>query len=130
MKTDRREIGKRAEDIAAAFLTKKGMKILARNLRLGRGELDCVAMDGKVLVFVEVKAATGSDDHHPELQVGPAKQKQLVRLALAYAGRHRLDDCEMRFDVVAVSFGRGDEPDVKHFQNAFDVAGRFHRLDN
>ena len=130
MNVDRRETGRRAEDIAADFLKKMGMRILARNTRLIRGEIDCVALDRGTLVFVEVKSATGDDGQYPEEHVTMTKQRQLVKLAMAYIRRHGISDKEIRFDVVAVVFGRDGEPDVRHFPGAFDAAGRFEPFDN
>ncbi|MHC4664092.1 MAG: YraN family protein [Planctomycetota bacterium] len=130
MSVDRREVGKRAEDAAAAFLKKKGMRILARNLRLQRGEIDCIALERDVLVFVEVKAATGDENQYPEEHVTEAKQRQLVKLALAYMRLHRLEDKDVRFDVVAVVFGKEGKPDIHHFPDAFDAAGRFGPYDH
>ena len=58
---------------------------------------------------------------HPAETVGPVKQRRIIDLANAYIRRHRLQDCQVRIDVVTVTFGAaGDEPIVEHFQNAFD----------
>jgi putative endonuclease len=78
------ELGKKGEDIAADFLTRRNMIILDRNWRFGRTELDIVVMDGKTMVFVEVK--TRSDDIHerPEDAVNPRKRQRITRTAIAY----------------------------------------------
>jgi putative endonuclease len=120
MTMDRKELGARAEDAAAAFLKRKGMRILGRNLRMRRGEVDCVALDGKTLVFVEVKALRGPVDTYPEEKVTTAKQRRLARLALAYMKKNRITDTHVRFDVVAVTYGEG-EPEIYHIPDAFDA---------
>ena len=56
-----RRLGRRGERTAARYLARQGLRILARNVHLGRGEIDLVALDGPTLVFVEVKARTPSD---------------------------------------------------------------------
>lgn len=58
---------------------------------------------------------------HPAETVGTRKQRRIAELATAYIRRHRLEDCQVRIDVVTVTFGPpGDRPVVEHFQNAFD----------
>ncbi|TET38571.1 MAG: YraN family protein [Planctomycetota bacterium] len=117
---DRRELGARAEDAAVDFLKRKGMRILGRNLRTRRGEIDCIALDKKTLVFVEVKAQTGAGGTYPEEKVTTAKQRRLARLALEYMRKNRVTDTHVRFDVVAVTYGEG-EPEIYHIPNAFDA---------
>ena len=65
--------------------------------------------------------ATGTAHGHPAETVGPQKQRRIAELATAYIRRHRLEDCQVRVDVVTVTFGTaGEPPEVEHFQNAFD----------
>ncbi|NIR12623.1 MAG: YraN family protein, partial [Desulfobacterales bacterium] len=61
-----RIVGKYGEDQAALFLVSCGMRILAKNVRSGRREVDLVALDGTILVFVEVKTRTTQQYGHPE----------------------------------------------------------------
>ena len=106
------------EDAAARYLSHKGFRILERNYRLRMGELDIVAMDGDVLVFVEVKARKKATVVEPELAVDYRKQVQLRRVAAAYiAFAHpRYQAC--RFDVVSVIAGPGPAM-IRHLPNAF-----------
>jgi putative endonuclease len=114
----RKRVGSRGESLAADHLVRKGYRIAGRNVRCGHDEIDLVAYDGPVLVFVEVKTDLGGTFGEPETWVGPRKQARLVRAAQKYLHRHRLDDVDCRFDVVVVC-GIGENPEIRHWENAF-----------
>ena len=119
----RRSFGQEGESAAEQYLRHKGYRIVARNLRSSVGELDLVAEDGQVLVFVEVKArrtgAFGGAIH----AVHQRKQKKLIQLAALYLARHHIKDRLCRFDVVLLQ-GVGTLPtQIEHIQNAFEVSG-------
>lgn len=113
-----KKVGDRGEEIAGAFLRKKGYLIVEVNYRIARGELDIIARDGATLVFVEVKSGRSAQFGPPESWVTPRKQRQLGRLAAAYLQRHHLVEGDCRFDVVAVTF-RDGAADITHIENAF-----------
>ncbi len=115
------ETGKKGEEIAAAYLKKAGYRIRERNYRCPVGEIDIIALDGKEVVFVEVKSRKSNDFGEPEAAVDARKQAKLSRVALTYITEHNLDDHNARFDVVAVSFSQGSES-VRLIRNAFDLA--------
>jgi putative endonuclease len=115
----RRELGRRGEEAAARHLERRGYEILARGVRLLRGEIDIVARRNGTLIFVEVKTRAGTGCGRPEESVTPSKQAQLRRLAQAFLMRHRWDDAPCRFDVIAVRFSDDDRPDISHFVDAF-----------
>lgn len=118
-------LGERGERAAARHLRRLGYKIVARHERGRLGELDLVAVDGRTVVFVEVKTRRSHDAGHPAEAVGPDKQARLTRLALAYLKRHSLLDCSARFDVVAVTWPESAKrPTIDHRQNAFEAVGR------
>jgi len=119
-----RPLGRRGEDAAARFLLGLGYTIVARGHRDNIGEIDLVAVNGRTVVFVEVKTRTTHDAGHPADAVDAAKQRRLTRLALSYMKRHDLLECSARFDVVAITWpaGRG-QPTIEHFQNAFEPIG-------
>jgi putative endonuclease len=120
----RKTLGQRGEAAAARFLKRRGYKIVARSDRLEPGELDLVAVDGRTIVFVEVKTRQTADLGHPAEAVDAAKQRRLTRLAVTYLKRHRLLDYPARFDVVAVTWPDGQRrPLIEHFPNAFDAVG-------
>jgi putative endonuclease len=122
----RRWFGDRSERAAAKFLRKLGYRILARNVRLPMGELDLVALDGKILVFAEVRSTAGPSVERPTLSVDTVKQRKLTELALTFLQQHHLLDHPSRFDVLAVSWpANRDEPEIVHFVNAFEPVGRF-----
>lgn len=116
----RHQLGTAAEDQAAEFLSKRGYRILDRNVAYKVGEIDIVAEDGETLVFVEVRSRSNPGQVHPAATVTRKKQRQIVRTALAYCQHHRIRDKMIRFDVVAV-LGPGGE--IELYRNAFE-AGR------
>jgi len=119
-----RPLGRRGEDAAARHLRRLGYLIVARGHRDSIGEIDLIAVDGRTLVFVEVKTRTSHDAGHPADAVDTAKQERLTRLALAYMKRHDLLESAARFDVVAVTWpaNRG-QPTIEHFKSAFEPVG-------
>lgn len=122
---DARAAGDRAEQAAARFLARRGMRILARNVRCRGGELDLVGQDGPVLVFVEVRSRSSSWGQTPVAQalasVGTVKRRRLVRAARWYlAARPELQGRPARFDVVAVTLdGAGRPVAIRHVTGAF-----------
>jgi len=120
MPTPRDELGRRGEDEAARHLKGLGYRIVGRRERVLRGDIDIVALDGRTVVFVEVRAKSDTLHGHPAETVGPAKQRRIAELAAAYIRRHKLEDQSVRIDVVAVTFPAAGRPVVEHYQNAFD----------
>jgi putative endonuclease len=95
--------GNWGEETAAAWLQKeKKFRILGRNLQLGRSEVDILAMDGDVLVFVEVKVRKDSRFGHPEESAGKQKAASLRRAADRYIEQTAFNGL-IRFDVVAIT---------------------------
>ena len=120
-----RSLGQRGERAAERFVRRKGYKIVARRERGRLGEMDLVAVDGRTIVFIEVKTRTSHSAGHPAEAVGPDKQQRLTRLALGYLKRHGLLEHKARFDVVAVTWPDGARhPHIDHIQNAFEAVGR------
>jgi putative endonuclease len=125
MTIQRQRLGRIAEDLVAARLVAAHWEILERNARTRYGELDIVALDGRTLVFVEVKAGRADSSYGPERPVhavGPRKQQRIRRLATAWLGERRglpyYD--EIRFDAIGASFDRaGRATDIEHIKNAF-----------
>ncbi len=115
------ETGKKGEELAADFLTEKGLNVREKNWRKGYLEVDLIAEDGSVLVFVEVK--TRSDLAHglPEEAVTRKKERHLIDAAEAYLDIKGLEN-EVRFDIVAVW---EDENGIRinHIREAFTGMG-------
>lgn len=116
----RQSLGRRGEDLACAELEKRGYVILERRFRTRCGELDIVARDGGVLVFVEVKARSSSSFGTPFESVTWKKRRRLCQMAIAYLFVKRLAGVACRFDVVAV-FERQGIQTVELVRGAFEM---------
>jgi putative endonuclease len=114
--------GRRGERYAASWLRKRGYRILHRNLRIGKDEIDLVALDqdSGTIVIVEVKTRT-TEHHAPQENVNARKRRYMLRIAGALATRAEFAHRPMRFDVIAVTWLPGKRPVVRHFPNAFDA---------
>ena len=115
------ERGRRAEDRAIAHLVRAGLRLLDRNVRAGRGEIDVIMRDGPALVFVEVRWRRSAKYGGGAETVGPVKQRRLIAAAHRFLQAHRpYRDCPCRFDVVEIL---GDEIDaeVKWIRDAFQA---------
>jgi len=125
MTEPRRRLGRTAEDLVAERLAAAAWEIVERNARTRHGELDIVALDGRALVFVEVKAGRAGSRFGPErpvLAIGPRKQLRIRRLATAWMGERRdLPRYDaIRFDAVGVTYDRsGRVLDYEHLHGAF-----------
>ena len=104
--------------MARAFLERKGLNVVAANVRTKGGELDLVAKDGNTLVFVEVKGRSSNKFGRPEEYVDLRKQKRLAGAAEAYLSQMPSAEMPCRFDVVAVDFSEG-APIMRHIKDAF-----------
>ncbi|MEE2033793.1 YraN family protein [Rhodococcus chondri] len=110
------DVGALGEDLAAEFLESTGMVILERNWRTRYGELDLIARDGAVLVFVEVKTRTGLGYGTPAEAVTAAKADRIRRLAGQWLARQTRRWQHIRVDVVTVLLARGSAPVVTHLR--------------
>ncbi len=118
----KREVGRAGEEAAARYLSQHGYKVLHRNLHLGRtGELDIVARERDVLVFVEVKSRMAGEVLGGLVNITEAKQRKLWELGLHYLKQHGGEHKAVRFDAIEVEFA--DEAlrrhTVKHITDAF-----------
>lgn len=114
------ELGRRGEELAAAYLDQQGYAIVAANFTLPVGrnlrgaivnaEIDLVAWEGATLCFVEVKTRASDWFAPPQANVDRRKQRQITRAARAYRRLFELEDEPHRFDVVSVVLpGEGDD---------------------
>jgi putative endonuclease len=121
----RKSLGQRGEDRAARYLRRLGYRLLDRHVDVRVGELDIIAVDGRTIVFVEVKTRASSDAGMPADAVDQRKQQRMTRAALAYLKSHGLLEYHSRFDVVAVTWPPGARsPAIEHFQDAFSAVGK------
>lgn len=114
-------LGKKGEKIAEQYLKTKGYKLVARNYRCPLGELDLIALDRRVIVFIEVKTRTGHRFGTPIEAVEFRKQQKMIRVAQYFLSEKRLHQREARFDVVGISWPQR-EPVVEHIENAFELS--------
>jgi putative endonuclease len=122
MSSKRVALGKTGEDLACRELERRGYAIVARRYRRHGGELDIVARDGAMLVFVEVKAREGRAFGEPAEAITAIKRRRISRLAGEYVVQHHLTDCPCRFDVVSICFD-GGRPVIEIYKGAFDLTG-------
>ena len=115
------ENGRLGEDLAHRYLRKHGCTIVAHNFtaRSGAGEIDLVAWEGGVLVFVEVKTRSSVDFGAPDAAVDEEKQRRIAIAAREYGRRARVEESRMRFDTISVLLG--DRPQIEWRRDAFNV---------
>ena len=119
MSTARQALGRWGETLAADFLTRKGYKILARNMRTPYGEIDIIAQAKEMLVFVEVKTRSTDVYGHPEASITPQKREHLIASAQGYLQISSNPDTSWRIDVIAIrKFKSESTPEIIHFENA------------
>ncbi len=122
--TKKNSLGDRGEDAAARYLKRGGFRIVERGHDSPLGELDIIALDGRTVVFVEVKTRSSSDAGHPTEAIDSFKQRRMTQAALAYLKSKRLLNNAARFDVVAVTWPENSRrPHVEHYRNAFAPTG-------
>ena len=114
----RGSLGRDGEDAAARLYERLGYRVEARNLRIGRVELDLVLRRGRELVFCEVKTRRGRALGLPEEAVDARKRARLLRAAEGYLARHGARG-DVRFDVVSVSRDAAGELELRRLENAF-----------
>lgn len=115
------KIGREGEAIAIEYLRKNGYRIVEQNYRCRLGEIDIVAVDRKTICFIEVKRRSTDAYDRPEVAVHKRKQRKLSRVALHFLKKRGLLHVRARFDVVAIR-RKGEENEVEHIRNAFEVA--------
>jgi putative endonuclease len=121
---NRRSLGAAGEAAAVRHLERRGCRIIEKNVRCRLGEIDLVAIEAGVVVFVEVKGNRGGRFGAPEEMVTPAKQRRLTRLARWYLQRRGWLGRPARFDVVAVDWEAGGAAAcVRHIPDAFPASG-------
>lgn len=108
--------GQNGEEAAAIFLQEQGYTILQKNYRHRRAEIDIIALQNEVLVFVEVKTRTTAVFGFPEAAVGAKKEEQLLAAAEAYIYQTGWEK-EIRFDIIAITLAPKQE--IHHIEDAF-----------
>lgn len=114
---DHNQLGKKGEDLATDYLVANGYKILDRNWRFGKGEVDIVCIYGNYAVFVEVKTRSTGFFGQPEEAVDKKKRRYLIRAADAYVNQKDLS-LEVRYDIISIIFKQNTHT-LKHIEDAF-----------
>lgn len=120
--TDPKVLGRRGEKAAVRHLKRGGYRIIKRNYTCPAGEIDIMAADGDMLVFVEVKTRADPTGADPENSVGPRKQRKIIAAA-RYLLAATDSDAPCRFDVISVVLD-GSALRIEHFIDAFGPDGR------
>ena len=111
------ETGQTFERLAAVFFEQNGFEVLQRNWRTGRREIDLIVKKGNLIAFVEVKSASSRKYGHPANRVDDKKVANLTKAAQQYLIDGKIENCDLRFDVVTFINGR-----LEHFPDAFPAA--------
>jgi putative endonuclease len=111
----KKEIGAWGESLAADWLAERGYQIIARNIRTPYGEIDIIAQQGDVTIFIEVKTLTSSANFFPETNITRVKQQHMQNTAQHYAAEHEIDHWQI--DALAVEGKPGSAVIITHFEN-------------
>lgn len=114
------DFGKKAEDLAADFLLKNGYKILARNFRYQKAEIDIIAAKDNLIIICEVKARSTDVFNLPQESVNKKKIKLLISAADYYLQEFNVLN-EVRFDIISVLPDEKQNLTIEHIQDAFEA---------
>lgn len=119
-RADTRTLGSDGEQLADRFLQRQGLIPITRNFRCRLGEIDLIARDGEVIVFVEVRYRASNRFSRAGLTVDIHKQRKLIRTAAMFTARHsQYANSIMRFDVVAIDADEHGEKTIDWIKEAF-----------
>ena len=114
------DLGDEGEDLATGFLVQQGYEILERNWRYSKGEIDIIAKDGELLIFIEVKTRSSAGLGRPEQFVSAKKIRLLSKTAAVYMAKNDYT-WEIRFDVIGVLIRQSYTPQIRHYKDAFFI---------
>ena len=115
---EKKDIGKKGEEIAREFLIRKGYKILDLNWHFGHKEIDIVARQDDEIVIAEVKSRLENYAEEPWEAVTTSKIRNIVEVADAWLNARNMD-LETRFDVISIVFQKDGSHRIEHFEGAF-----------
>lgn len=113
-------LGRFGEEVAGSFLSEKGYRVVERNWRYQRGELDLICTSGRKIIFVEVKTRSGDGQVDALESLGYQQKLKLLRTANHYLCKSGLWKKECRFDFVCVTIGH--EVKIDHVKNAIEFS--------
>lgn len=111
------KLGKKGEELAKKYLVSKGYNILGVNYRNSIGEIDIIAMDNNILVFIEVKTRTSLKYGYAYESVNQRKQEKIIYASMAYIKEKNIKDFQARYDIIEVYLTPGIK--INHIDNAF-----------
>lgn len=114
------DFGKQAEDLTAEYLQKNGYKILVRNFRFQKSEIDIIAEKDNLIIIVEVKARSTDAFMLPQEAVTKSKIKSIVSVANHFMEEFNKNQ-EVRFDIISVLPGEKGNLNIEHIENAFEA---------
>ena len=114
------DFGKESENLAVEFLEKKGYKILVKNYRYLKAEIDIIAETENQIVIIEVKARSTDTFLSPEEAVNKKKIRLLISAASHFLEENEIDK-EVRFDIIAILPNEENQFQIKHIENAFEI---------
>lgn len=115
------EKGNNGEKIAEKYLEEKGYEIIKRKFHFGKiGEIDLIAKDGDVIVFVEVKARKSAEFGSGLEAITPTKQKHLINVARGFLYVNKIENTYTRFDVISIDLSKFP-PTIEHIINAITI---------
>ena len=122
VKRENRVVGKQGENITARFLSRKGYRIIGRNIKTYIGEIDIVARKKSSIVFCEVKTRKGKVFCPPYFSVTKKKRRKLVQCALCYLKMKNMPDINWQIDVVSIEIDdfTGYVKKIEHFEDAVE----------
>lgn len=122
MKTHNIKKGNAGEALAVAFLKNANHLICDQNYKKPSGEIDIITRDGDTMVFIEVKFRKNLEFGYPREAVNRTKQKRIMKTALWYLKEKKLEDINVRFDVIEIYFEQNEKQVINHFEGAFSFS--------
>ncbi len=113
------KLGKEGEDIAVEYFRKNGFRIIEKNYRTVFGEIDIIAKDKDIIVFIEVKTRADKTFGYPFEAVNQKKREKIRKVALSFMKKYK-KEFPARFDVLSIYTENGKEQ-IEHIKDAFEV---------
>ena len=121
MQTSTRSKGKLAEDLACQYLKRRGLRLLEKNYRSPKGEVDLIMRDGNVTVFIEVRSRKHDGHMHVVESIDSGKRARIIETSLEYLQNHRRSNKDIcRFDVILLT-GSPESVRIEWIKNAFEA---------
>ena len=117
-KKSKRALGNEAEELACQYLIEHGWEILERNYYAGHAEVDIIAKEGDIIVFIEVKMRSTSHFGSPIEHVDEAKVQRVFEAAECWVQENNFPNSPLRFDVIGI-LSKKSGSELTLFKDAF-----------